>query len=157
MLYLIGNPMVTRISGKTYQETDMDAKRRATSGYNVEELGLGFVRFDGGLTLDIIEAWAMHMDKLDGSIILGSQGGVRIDPFGYFRSLGDLDLDATASMSGFDWRLHTVRERWRRVRWPAAALGGGLAGPRAPDADGGVCAQYDAHFRRYLSLRQVGP
>jgi predicted dehydrogenase len=43
-------------------------------------------------------------------MILGSQGGLRIDPFGYFRSVGDLDLDATASMDGFDWRLHTVRE-----------------------------------------------
>jgi predicted dehydrogenase len=35
---------------------------------------------------------------------------VRLDPFGYFRSVGDLDLDSTASMEGFDWRLHTVRE-----------------------------------------------
>jgi predicted dehydrogenase len=110
LLYLIGNPEVQRISGKTYQETDIDERRRSASGYNVEELGLGFVRFAGGLTMDILEAWAVHMDKFDGSMILGSQGGLRIEPFGYFRSIGDLDMDATASMDGFDWRLHTVRE-----------------------------------------------
>jgi predicted dehydrogenase len=110
LLYLIGNPEVQRISGKTYQETDIDERRRSASGYNVEELGLGFIRFAGGLTMDILEAWAVHMDKFDGSMILGSQGGLRIEPFGYFRSIGDLDMDASASMDGFDWRLHTVRE-----------------------------------------------
>jgi len=39
----------------------MDAARRETSGYNVEELGLGFVRLAEGITLDIIEAWAIHL------------------------------------------------------------------------------------------------
>lgn len=109
LLYLIGNPQVLRISGKTYQETDMDEQRRAASGYNVEELGLGFVRFAGGMTMDILEAWAVHMDKFDGSMILGSQGGVRLEPFGFFRSFDDLDLNATANMEALDWRLHAVR------------------------------------------------
>ena len=86
----------------------MDAQRRASSGYNVEELGVGFVHFEGGLTLDIIESWAAHVDSLGGSTILGSQGGVKLDPFGYFFSLGHLDFNATANMNAFDWRLHNV-------------------------------------------------
>lgn len=110
ILYLTGNPQVLRISGKTYQETPMDPRRRGLSGYSVEELGLGFVRLAGGMTLDIIEAWAVHMDKFDGSMIFGSEGGIRLDPFGYFRSVGDLDLNATANLDGFDWRLHAVHE-----------------------------------------------
>ena len=36
MLYLLGNPEVLRISGKTYQEVEMDAARRASSGYNAD-------------------------------------------------------------------------------------------------------------------------
>ena len=88
----------------------MDETRRAASGYNVEELGVGFVRFEGGLSLDILEAWAVHMDKFDGSMILGSQAGLRLEPFGIYRSLGDLDLDCVANMAGFDWRIHTVGE-----------------------------------------------
>ncbi len=110
MLYLLDNPQVTRISGKVYQETAMDEPRRAASGYNVEELGAGFVRFAGGLTLDILEAWAVHMDKFDGSLILGSEGGLRLEPFGFFRGLGDLDLDASANLDGFIWRRHSVHD-----------------------------------------------
>jgi predicted dehydrogenase len=110
MLYLLGNPKVERISGKTYQELDMDPARRELSGYSVEELGLGFVKLAEGLTLDIIESWAINLDKLDGSCIVGSKAGIRLDPFGYFYSAGDLDIDATASMEGFDWRLHSLRE-----------------------------------------------
>jgi predicted dehydrogenase len=110
LLYLLGNPKVLRISGKTYQETPIDLKRREFSGYNVEELGLGFVRFDGGITLDILEAWALHLDKLEGSTIIGSEGGVRLEPFGYFHSVGDLDFDSTTDLKRFDYRMHTVHD-----------------------------------------------
>jgi predicted dehydrogenase len=108
MLYLLGNPDVLTITGKTYQEIPMDEPRRTHSNYNVEELGLGFVRLANNMSLDIIEAWAINLDKLDGSVVVGSHGGVRLDPFGFFRSIGDLDIDATANMSGFNWRIHNV-------------------------------------------------
>jgi predicted dehydrogenase len=108
MLYLLGNPQVLRISGKTYQEMDMDAARRASSGYNVEELGLGFVRLQDGLTMDIIEAWSIMLDQLEGTTVVGSEGGVRLDPFGYFQSAGHLDLNATADLERFMFRVHSV-------------------------------------------------
>jgi predicted dehydrogenase len=109
MLYLLGNPEVLRISGKTYQEVEMDAARSASSGYNVEELGLGFVRLQDGITLDIIEAWAILLDGLEGSSIVGSKGGVRLEPFGFFQSAGDLDLNSTTNLDGFMFRVHNVR------------------------------------------------
>lgn len=108
MLYLLGNPQVLRISGKTYQEVGMDVARRASSGYNVEELGLGFVRLQDGLTMDIIEAWSIMLDQLEGTTIVGSEGGVRLDPFGYFQSAGHLDLNATANLERFMFRVHSV-------------------------------------------------
>ena len=110
ILFLTGNPAVERISGKTYQETAVDEKRLAASGYNVEELGLGFIRMAGGLTLDVIEAWAVHIDAFAGSCLFGSEGGVRLEPFGFFQSVGDLDLDGSVGLDGFSWRLHNVRE-----------------------------------------------
>ena len=110
MLCLLGNPQVLRISGKTYQETPIDDKRLAASGYNVEELGLGFVRLANNISLDILEAWAVHIDKLEGSTVFGSEGGLRLEPFGYFRSIGDLDLDSTTDLKRLNWRLHAVRE-----------------------------------------------
>jgi len=108
MLHLLGNPEVLRISGKTYQETPMDEERRTRSGYDVEELGMGLIRLAGDITLDIIESWAIHLDKFDGSYVVGSLGGVRLDPFGYFHSVGDLDINGGAEMRGFEWRIHNV-------------------------------------------------
>jgi predicted dehydrogenase len=110
VLYLLGNPEPQTITGHIYQEMPVDQKRARASGYNVEELGLGFVRLTNNITLDIIEAWALHLDRMDGSVIFGSEGGVRLEPFGYFRNIGDLDVNSTVDLPRLNWRLHTVRE-----------------------------------------------
>lgn len=110
LVYLLGLPDVERVSGKTYQETDMDPIRREESGYSVEELGLGFVRFAGGATLDIIESWAIQLNSFEGSSIVGSKGGVRLSPFSYHTTLSDLDMNATFDLSAMDYRWHQLRE-----------------------------------------------
>jgi predicted dehydrogenase len=120
MLYLLGNPTVKRVSGKTYQKTEMDAKRREASGYDVEELGIGLVRFDGDITLDIIEAWAIHLDAFEGSCVVGTSGGVRLSPFGFFRSVGHLDLNATANLEAANFR-------WTKVAGDHAYYSGAQA------------------------------
>ena len=89
----------------------MDPRRREISAYNVEELGMGFVRLDGDIVLDIIESWAIHLDDFPGSFVVGSQGGVRLEPFGYFHSVGDLSLDCTANLGEFNYRMHNVHEQ----------------------------------------------
>jgi predicted dehydrogenase len=109
LLYLLGNPRVLRVSGKTYQETGMDLPRRETSGYDVEELGLGFVKFADGITLDIIEAWAIHLGGLEGSSLLGDKGGIRLEPFAFYQSLGDLDLDTSIELDAFARRTRDLR------------------------------------------------
>ncbi|QHT62468.1 Gfo/Idh/MocA family oxidoreductase [Paenibacillus lycopersici] len=110
LLYLMGNPKVERVSGKTYQETAIDEARQASSGYNVEELGLGFVRFEGGLTMDVIEAWAVQLGNFEGSSIVGSDGGVRLNPFSYHATLCDLDMNATFDLGAMTFRHHQLRE-----------------------------------------------
>ncbi len=109
MLYLLGNPTVERVTGRTYQEIEIDAKRKEESGFNVEELGVGFVRLGGGITLDIIEAWAILLDGFEGSSIVGSKGGIRMEPFSFHRSAGDLDIDSTTD-------LKAARYRWKKLR-----------------------------------------
>ncbi|MGC8668059.1 MAG: Gfo/Idh/MocA family protein [Chthonomonadales bacterium] len=108
ILYLLGLPKVERISGKTYQETGMDEARRSASGYNVEELGLGFVKLEQGITVDIIEAWAMHLGGLEGSSILGSKGGIRLEPFSFHTTLSDIEMNATFEVDQTDWRWHQL-------------------------------------------------
>lgn len=110
MLFLLGQPAVERISGKIYQETDMDAGRRQSSGYNVEELGVGFVKFAGGITLDIIESWAIHMNAFEGSCIAGSAGGLRMSPFSFHTTTSDMEMDTTVNIDGADWRWHELRK-----------------------------------------------
>jgi predicted dehydrogenase len=128
LLYLLGNPPALRLSGKIYQETGMDAAREAASGYNVEELGLGFVKLAGGLTLDLIEAWAIHLGGLGGSSLVGTLGGICLEPFGFFQSLGDLDVNTTVDLDTFAQRTHDLRPNAAAYAGPqqhwAAALQG---------------------------------
>jgi len=110
MLYLLGSPTIERISGKIYQETGMDEGRRVSSGYNVEELGLGFVKMAGGITLDIIESWAIHLGSLESSSIVGNQGGIRLEPFSFHTTLHDMELNADFETKRIDWRWHQLDE-----------------------------------------------
>jgi len=110
MLYLLGQPTTTRISGKVYQETGMDPGRREESGYDVEELGMGFVRFEDGIVLDLIEAWAIHLNAFEGSYIVGSEGGIRLSPFGYYTTLSDVEINSSAELNSADTRWHRLNE-----------------------------------------------
>jgi predicted dehydrogenase len=108
VMYLLGLPMVERISGRVYQETEMDAGRRASSHFDVEELGLGFVKCTGGATIDIFESWAAHMGDMGGSMVFGARGGIRLQPFSFFNNTGDMTMNATFDLDGSDWRWHQL-------------------------------------------------
>jgi predicted dehydrogenase len=110
LLYLLGNPSVARITGKTYQKTPMEPELEKSSGYDVEELGLGFVHFTNDVTLDIIEAWAVHLDGMEGSSILGTLGGVRLEPFGFFHNHGDLEINSTVDLEQIPYRWKNVHQ-----------------------------------------------
>ncbi|MET0592065.1 MAG: Gfo/Idh/MocA family oxidoreductase [Polyangiaceae bacterium] len=120
VLYLLGNPRVLRISGQIYQKTEMDERRRSASGYDVEELGAGFVRLEKGVTLDVVEAWAAHIDGFGGSVLLGERSGIRLQPFGFFKSVGNLDIDATVD-------LEAARRRFDQVRGDSGAYASSAA------------------------------
>jgi predicted dehydrogenase len=112
VLHLLGNPRVARVSGKTYQKTAMDEQRRQASGYGVEELGLGLVRFAGDLTLDLIESWAIHLDGFESSYVVGTEAGIRLSPFGFFQNWGDLEVTSTIN-------LERAQQRWKDLRGEA--------------------------------------
>ncbi len=108
LLYLLGLPAIKRIAGRTYQETEMDPGRQRSSGYNVEELGLGFVTFEGGVTMDIIEAWAIHLDAFDGSCVIGSKGGIRLSPLRFFTNVSDMVMDGSFNLEADETRRHAI-------------------------------------------------
>lgn len=132
LMYLLGNPMPMRISGRTFQQTAMDQKRKSLSKFDVEEVGLGLVNLENGIALSLIETWAMHLDKLEGSYITGTNGGIRLNPFGLFRSLGDLDINCSADLDAFDFRIHNVYENGNALDGPLQHFIASVQGQIAP-------------------------
>jgi len=93
-LDLLGNPSVETISGATHQEIPMYEDRQKSAGYSVEELGLGFARLGGGITLSIEESWAMHYDGSESTKVLGALGGIKLEPLTFFSKAGDVEYSA---------------------------------------------------------------
>ncbi|GIX07585.1 MAG: oxidoreductase [Candidatus Poribacteria bacterium] len=113
MVWFLDNPPVETVTASTFQEIPMDEKRRQESGYSVEEFGVGFVRFQGDITLTIEEAWAAHMDGGTGDRVFGSHGGLRLEPFTFFTSLYDMDGNVTFDLGAYERRMVSLGY------WPA--------------------------------------
>jgi predicted dehydrogenase len=108
LLYLLDTPELERVCGHTYAELPMDEGRRAISGYNVEELGCGFATFKGGLTMDILESWAIYSEPFPGSMIAGSKGGITLSPFKFHTAIDDMQADVTFDLGNLNYLNHTV-------------------------------------------------
>ena len=108
MLHLLGTTDVLTISGATHQAIPMYEDRRASSGYDVEELGLGLVRLAGGITLAIEEAWALHYEASEASKILGSKGGIKLNPLAFFSTVADMEMSGSFDLKSVNFRLHSV-------------------------------------------------
>ncbi len=78
LLYILGTPKLERVTGRTYQEVLYNGKPACEAGMEVEELGVGFATYENGLTLDIIESWAIHMDEFGPAFLVGSKGGLKL-------------------------------------------------------------------------------
>ena len=137
MLYLLGTPKVARVSGKGYREMAVDEARGTQATFDVEELGLGFVKFESGETLDICEAWSIHLGSIEGCSIVGNKGGVRLPaysdqtvlaPFSYHTTACDMDLNATVNLDEMDGRWNHLKPNYdayqsSQHQWVAALQG----------------------------------
>ncbi len=108
LLYLAGVPKLQRVVGATYAEVAMDEGRRRESGFDVEELGVGFAFYEGGLTLDILESWAVHAKPFPSSILCGSLGGFTLSPPTFHGLDGELLTDTTIDVGAMNYLDHTV-------------------------------------------------
>jgi len=106
MLHLLGNPSVQTVTGAAHQAIAMYEDRQKNGKYDVEELGLGFVRLAGGVTFTVEESWALHIGQETGSKLFGSRGGLCLSPFSYHSTVADMEMDATFDLKQADWRWH---------------------------------------------------
>ncbi len=128
IMHLLGNPAVKTVTGATHQELAMYEERRKFSNFGVEEMGLGWVRLEGGISFDIEETWAVHHDGSEASKVLGSEGGIRFDPLTFFSSMGDMPASATFDVKSADTRWHSCDSKtaWLDLsqrNWVGALLG----------------------------------
>ena len=79
MLYVLGMPELESVYGVQSCDYWTDPAIDKVSGRiaPVEDLGVGMARFKGGISMDIYEDWAMHMDEIGTSFIAGSQGALK--------------------------------------------------------------------------------
>jgi predicted dehydrogenase len=110
MVWLLGNPEVKTVSASTYQEIPMDEKRREESKYDVEELGIGLVRFEDDITMFVEESWAINMDRDEGDCIMGSKGGLRLNPLTLFTEVAGMQIDQPLDLENYKRRRRSVDE-----------------------------------------------
>lgn len=80
MLYILGMPELESVYGVQSCDywTDPRIDELVNRSAPVEDLGVGIARFKGGLSMDIYEDWAIHMDEIGTSFIAGKNGGLKL-------------------------------------------------------------------------------
>jgi predicted dehydrogenase len=94
----------------------------------VEELGLGYVRLAGGITFDIEESWAIHYDGSESSKVLGSLGGLKLEPLRFYNRIADVETSTELDLGGADYRWHQCEANYgaydgSQQHWIAALNG----------------------------------
>jgi predicted dehydrogenase len=99
MLYVMGMPELETVYGLSSADYFID-NRLLPNGleYGVEDLSVGLAKFKNGLSMDIYEDWAMHIDDVGSSFISGTYGGLKfidVDTSG-----GDLAVPDSGVITG---------------------------------------------------------
>lgn len=129
IIYLLGNPDLVSVSGATYQELEnMYEDRRESSNYNVEELGMAYIRLADGISFWMEEAWAIQSENPENDQIFGSKGGLQLNPLICYTTLADIEMDGRLDMEAADRRWGqcdptTLDYRGSQRHWVAAQLG----------------------------------
>lgn len=77
MLFILDMPKLQKVSGSLFSEIEPSEKLLKGRKFEVEELAMGFAKYEGGLTLNFMESWAIHMDEIGSTYLAGSKGGLK--------------------------------------------------------------------------------
>ena len=76
--------------------------------FGVDDFAAGFVRLEGGLTIDFKTAWAMNVDTMGDTVVLGTKAGLKIPSSGHwgsidaplkiYRNIGDAQVETGVPM-----------------------------------------------------------
>jgi len=82
ILYILGSPQPIAVSAMTFRGVGDQPKLNFV--YDVEEHASLMVRFKDGPVATIEAAWAANMDQGEGTILFGTKGGLKLNPFTFY-------------------------------------------------------------------------
>ncbi|MCS7253796.1 MAG: Gfo/Idh/MocA family oxidoreductase [Armatimonadota bacterium] len=92
LMHLLGHPKPVSVCAITSDAIGKNKEAIVEGGwywevedFEVEDFGAAFVRLDGGTSFVLKAAWAMHLDSLGSTFLLGDKGGLRFEPFELYR------------------------------------------------------------------------
>jgi len=89
-LYLLGNVHPVSVSAMKFRGIEPTVKLDTV--YDVEEHSSIFVRFKEGITATFETAWASNIGPHTETLIFGSAGGLKLNPFTYYTEEGGLGV-----------------------------------------------------------------
>jgi predicted dehydrogenase len=101
-MWLMGNPRPVSVVGATYAAFGKRDDvfniwgKWDTAKFNVDDLGIGFVRFENGATLVLRASWMANIEKeFAETRVLGTEGGAYMRPLKIFREMQQSLVDIT--------------------------------------------------------------
>ncbi len=103
--YVMGCPQPISVSGFTQAAFGPQKKGLGewgtpnfNSSFDVEDMGIGFIRFANGAVINLETSWALHTDDEDYINIMGDKAGVKLAPLGKdLRIYSEVDGDLVNS------------------------------------------------------------
>jgi len=121
-LWLMGDPKPVAVTAMTTNHLTKAFKGTAYGGWagpwtakdmEVEEFAVGFIRFENGAVMVHKATWAGNADSMGRTFVMGTKGGLQLNPLEFYVNQKIGDLNMTSTVKG----LETV-DQW------AAKIGG---------------------------------
>lgn len=105
VLHLMGHPKPVSVSGVAnnmlgtkYASQAMGCWSWDPEALEVEDFGVASVRFENGAFMVFKTSWIMNMDSLGGNVLLGTTGGLKMNPLTVFRQEFGMLTDVTPQL-----------------------------------------------------------
>jgi len=127
VLNAVGNPKPLTVTG--YKSAFFGTRPDTYPGhpeyaekFGVDDFAAGFIRLEGGIILDFRIAWAMNIDSPCDTIILGTEGGIRVpatdcwnggfgDPMRLYKNIGGVETETVLPMLHTEYDLFDMKIR----------------------------------------------
>ena len=118
LIWIMGNPKVVAVSGVTYTKLANQDEGLKTSladsgapigvfepreysprEFDVEDMAVAFLRLENGGSICLKVSWAANVPPgMGGTMVLGTKGGLKLNPLTYAGNMGSYQVDVTPNV-----------------------------------------------------------